>query len=79
MAADLHPIDLVLSPDEIVAITHRKRPAEQLRDLLALGIPARRRHDNTICVLRADVTMRRGPAANEPGASAGPVRKSAKR
>lgn len=67
--------DLVLSPDEIVSITHRKRPAEQLRDLVALGIPATRRHDNTICVLRADVTTRRA-AANAPEAR--PQRKSAK-
>lgn len=66
--------DLVLSPAEIVSITHRKRPVEQLRDLLALGIPAKRRHDNTICVLRADVTTRR--AANAPEAR--PQRKSAK-
>lgn len=76
MNTELHPLDLVLSTAEIIAITHRKRPADQLRDLLALGIPARRRHDNTICVLRADVTMRRSPAANEPGIR--PQRKSAK-
>ncbi len=67
--------DLVLSPEEIVSITHRKRPAEQLRDLVALGIPATRRHDNTICVLRADVTGRR--AANADMAVR-PQRKSAK-
>lgn len=67
--------ELVLSVDEIVTITHRKRPVEQLRDLLALGIPATRRHDNTICVLRADVTTRR-TAANAPDAR--PQRKSAK-
>jgi hypothetical protein len=60
---------LVLSPEEIVSITHRKRPAEQLRDLKALGIPATRRFDNTVCVLRADVTSHRAgrqPAADEP-------------
>lgn len=51
--------DLVLSVDEIVNITHRKRPVEQLRDLIALGIPAVRRYDNTICVLRSDLTIRR--------------------
>lgn len=67
--------DLVLTRDEIVEITHRKRPIEQLRDLIALGIPATRRHDNTICVLRADVTTRRA-AANAPEAR--PQRKSAK-
>lgn len=67
--------DLVLSREEIVDITHRKRPVEQLRDLLALGIPATRRHDNTICVLRADVTTRRA-AAN--ASDVRPQRKSAK-
>ena len=67
--------DLVLSREEIVEITHRKRPLEQLRDLIALGIPATRRHDNTICVLRADVTTRRA-AANAPEVR--PQRKSAK-
>lgn len=66
--------DLVLSREEIVTITHRKRPVEQLRDLLALGIPATRRHDNTICVLRADVTTRRAANILE----ARPTRKSAK-
>jgi hypothetical protein len=41
-----------LTPEEIYGITHYRRAAEQLRELRALGIPARRRHDNTICVLR---------------------------
>lgn len=50
--------DLVLSDAEIFTITHRKRAQEQLRDLIALGIPATRRHDNTICVLRADLERR---------------------
>lgn len=68
--------DLVLSREEIVSITHRKRPIEQLRDLQALGIPAVRRHDNTICVLRADVTTRRQGEPNAPEQR--PQRKSAK-
>jgi hypothetical protein len=67
--------DLVLSAEEIVAITHRKRPVEQLRDLLALGIPATRRHDNTICVLRVDLVARQ-QAANAPEER--PQRKSAR-
>ena len=41
-----------LSPDEIYNITHYRRTAEQLRVLARLGIPAERRHDNTVCVLR---------------------------
>lgn len=58
--------DLVLSDDEIFKITHRKRAREQLRDLIAFGIPATRRHDNTICVLRADVTRRTDVGAAPP-------------
>lgn len=58
--------DLVLSPDEIYEITHRKRPKEQLRDLTLMGIRATlRQHDNTVCVLRAHLI---NPAANGPAA-----------
>lgn len=49
MTAELDP---TLSPEELYKITHYKRGAEQLRVLAQLGIPAVRRHDNTICVLR---------------------------
>ncbi len=52
------PSDLVLSTAEIITITHRKRAREQLRDLITLGIPATRRHDNTVCVLRVDLARR---------------------
>jgi len=56
--------DLVLSEDEIFQITHRKRPKEQLRDLIAMGIRATlRQHDNTVCVLRAHLI---NPAAKGP-------------
>lgn len=41
-----------LSPEEIYGITHYRRAAEQLRALIELGIPAKRRHDGTVCVLR---------------------------
>jgi hypothetical protein len=47
--------DHVLSPQEIYDLTHYRRAAEQLRELAVLGIPARRRHDNTVCVLRMHV------------------------
>jgi hypothetical protein len=67
--------DPVLSPEEIYKITHRKRAADQLRDLVALGIPATRRFDNTICVLRVDLA-RRAAAGTAP--AAGPQRKSAR-
>ena len=67
--------DLVLSPEEIYAITHYKRPKEQLAALQAMGIPAHlRKVDHTVCVLRAHVTNP-GGAGGAPGA-AGPVRKS---
>lgn len=65
--------DLVLSPEEIYAITHYKRPKEQLAALLAMGIPAHlRKVDHTVCVLRVHVT---NPALTAPGGP-GPVRKS---
>lgn len=49
-----------LSSQEIYDITHYRRQAEQLRALAALGIPATRRHDNTVCVLRVDLQVQRG-------------------
>jgi hypothetical protein len=45
-----------LTSAEIYDLTHYRRPAEQLRALARLGIPAMRRHDNTICVLRAHLS-----------------------
>lgn len=51
-----------LDQAEIFDITHRKRAKEQLRELLALGIPATRRHDNTVCVLRVDLHARQQAA-----------------
>jgi hypothetical protein len=72
--------DLILSSEEIYAITHYKIPKKQLAALQALGIPAQlRRIDNTVCVLRAYVKNPGGtqaPAA--PAAPAGPKRKSAR-
>lgn len=69
-----YPMKAELSPEEIYDITHYKRAAEQLRALKELGIPARRRHDNTVCVLRMH-TM--APAANQP--AAGPTLKSSRK
>lgn len=51
------PSALVLSPAEIYELTHYRRPKEQMRALTEMGIPARLRHDNTICVLRMHVTQ----------------------
>ena len=68
------PYDLVLSPDEIYAITHYKLPKKQIAALQAMGIPAQlRKIDNTVCVLRAHVTNPSAPAAPTHPA---PVRKS---
>jgi hypothetical protein len=56
--------DLVLSREEIVEITHRVRPAEQLKALKQMGIPVHhRKHDNTLCVLRMHVTVPAAAAA----------------
>lgn len=71
--------DLVLSTDEIFAITHRVRQAEQLKELAAMGIPAHhRKHDNSVCVLRMYVTTL--PAASAaPAANDGPTLKSSQK
>lgn len=44
--------DLVLSDEEIHEMTGYARPSNQLKVLASLGIPARRRPDNSILVLR---------------------------
>lgn len=72
--------DLVLSPDEIFAITHRVRQAEQLKELEAMGIPAHhRKHDNSVCVLRMYVTTRPTTASSEAAANDGPTLKSSQK
>ena len=44
--------DLALSDTEIKEITGYARPSRQLEVLRSLGIPARRRPDNTVLVMR---------------------------
>lgn len=69
--------DLILSSQEIYAITHYKLPKKQLAALHEMGIPAQlRRIDNTVCVLRAHVKFPGG--APTPAAPPGPKRKSAR-
>jgi len=46
------PEDLALSEAEVKALTGYTRPAYQLKMLKGLGIPARKRPDNTVLVLR---------------------------
>lgn len=68
--------DLILSSQEIYAITHYKLPKKQLAALAELGIPAKlRKIDNTVCVLRAHV---QNPGAAPASAAQGPRRKSAR-
>jgi hypothetical protein len=51
MAAVLdQPIDL--TEEEIVRMTGYRRPGKQMETLKALGIPARRRPDNSVLVMR---------------------------
>jgi hypothetical protein len=57
---------LTLTDDELYEITHYRRAAEQIRELAAMGIKARRRHDGTVCVLRADVTPSEGVPRPRP-------------
>lgn len=70
------PSNLVLSPEEIYAITHYKLPKKQMAALQEMGIPATlRRIDNTVCVLRAHVTNPGAPATPD---APKPMRKSAR-
>ncbi|QDD62683.1 DUF4224 domain-containing protein (plasmid) [Herbaspirillum seropedicae] len=59
MQAIAQPI--TLTEEEVVAITGYHRAAFQLRRLEEMGIPAHRRPDNTVMVLRVYATTR--PAA----------------
>jgi hypothetical protein len=67
-----------LSAREIYQITHCKRAKEQLRELARMQIPATRRIDNTVCVLRMYVTMPGSVAAGKAGTD-GPQLKSSRR
>jgi hypothetical protein len=44
---------LTLTQAELIELTHYQRPAHQLRFLKEIGIPAKKRADNTILVFRA--------------------------
>jgi hypothetical protein len=54
---------ITLTEQEVVAVTGYQRPAYQLAKLKEMGIPAHRRPDNTIMVLRMYVTTRPTTAA----------------
>jgi hypothetical protein len=67
---------LTLTDTELFDLTHYRRPAEQLRELESLGIPAkRRRHDNTVCVLRIHLL---NPGMQKPAAPRPQLRTRAK-
>ncbi|WP_338762102.1 DUF4224 domain-containing protein [Massilia sp. METH4] len=53
----------ILSDAELFELTRYRRPAEQLRELAKLGVPARRMRDNTVRVLRMHLVA---PAAPSP-------------
>lgn len=46
---------MILSPDELVALTHKRRPSAQARALRAMGIEHRARADGSLAVSRAHV------------------------
>lgn len=52
MAELTDAVQLTLSVEELAKITGYARPTNQLRVLKELGIPARRRPDNTVLVMR---------------------------
>jgi hypothetical protein len=74
----MEAIGLALTPEEIYALTHCKRAKEQLRELARMRIPATRRVDNTVCVLRMYVTTPAALLAGQVG-SDGPQLKSSRR
>ncbi|MES2346298.1 MAG: DUF4224 domain-containing protein [Pseudomonadota bacterium] len=71
--------DLVLSDEEIEGITHCKRAKEQLRELERMNIPATRRVDNTVLVLRMYVTVPGAAPAAVPAANDEPQLKSSRK
>ena len=54
---------LALTPEEILELTHRTRPASQLQHLRRMGIRAERRPDGSVLVLRAWLAERPESAA----------------
>lgn len=56
---------IALTDDELKELTGYSRPAYQLRILKGLGIPARRRPDNSVLVMRMHCTTPVALAAND--------------
>ena len=64
---------MILSPDELVALTGKKYAASQARELEHLGIPFKARRDGSLVVLRIHVegTQDVPPPRREPRVRAG--------
>lgn len=74
LEAEMDTTDIELSEAEIKRITGYSRPAYQIKVLRGLGIPARKRPDNSVLVLRMHCTSPATVAANDA-----PRRKSERR
>lgn len=57
--------ELALPEHEVRELTGYERPTNQLKVLKSLGIPARRRPDNTVLVLRMHLRNAVQQAAND--------------
>jgi hypothetical protein len=61
-----------LSDEELIDVTHRRKPSAQARALAHLGVPHRRRPDGTVLVSRAAVDAAlQGPIVNHHSAANG--------
>ncbi|WP_082054816.1 DUF4224 domain-containing protein [Cupriavidus basilensis] len=69
MVAVLESPPLELTPQELVKMTGFKRAGKQMDVLQALGIPSRKRPDNTLLVLRMHCQY---PCAPPPALAAAP-------
>lgn len=59
---------MILTPQELIELTHAERPSAQRRELEHLGIAARPRRDGTLVVLWDDVRASKeaAPKRREP-------------
>lgn len=62
---EAQPSTLTLSEAEVIDITGKRRQTEQMNVLKALGIPSRRRYDNSVLVLRMHCVHSGRVAAND--------------
>jgi len=57
---------MILTPEELEALTGRAKPVWQVRELEHLGIPYRRRTDGSLIVLRIHVEATQDIPRREP-------------